>query len=115
MQLFIGFDGEESYEREGFNIQSSPTVETLSFHRLHALTLSSCRSVSISLPHLQVLKLYDCRDLKFLDGMIHLAIVWMQDSGYSNMLSLLPLEKLKRLSFRGAIAKFVVACLDWLI
>jgi hypothetical protein len=105
LQLRISYDGKGSDENEGFNIQSSPTVETHSFHRLHALTLSSCRSVSVSVPHLQVLKLYDCRDINFLGEMKQLTTVSLQDSGYSSILPLLPLEK--RLIFHGFIAKFL--------
>jgi hypothetical protein len=107
LQLRISYDGKGSDENEGFNIQSSPTVETLSFHRLHALTLSSCRSVSIFVPHLQVLKLYDCRDINFLGEMKQLTTVSLQDSGYSSILPLLPLENLERLIFHGFIAKFL--------
>jgi hypothetical protein len=107
VQLRISYNGKESDDNQGFNIQSSPTVEALSFHRLLALSLSSCRSVSISAPHLQVLKLYDCRDIYFLGEMKRLTTVSIQDSGYNDILPLLPLENLKRLIFRGFIAKFL--------
>jgi hypothetical protein len=79
----------------------------ISFEQLHTLSLFSCEHIlCISAPNLKTLKMVNCRKIMRFESMEKLTVAFVIDCP-DNTLTLLPLEQLERVHFKGLIADLV--------